>query len=161
MADETKKLYDNLIKSGRVTSKELGDYDSFHSKMDNQYENVAKLYNNLRKDDLFSIDEIGDYKSFAKNVSGSFSSTETPGDTKETTTPADSLRGKPGFHGINPRDVSEDKRSDAGLVQEQTSRLGKSIKRGFKGMAGSIYSGINRVYCGQAKQKGYRWNIFR
>lgn len=63
MEGTNKKLYDKLISTGRVTPKEIGDFETFNQMLQDP-ENGVKLYNNLRKDDLFTQKEIGDQETF-------------------------------------------------------------------------------------------------
>ena len=65
--DNKQALYNNLIKSGRVTENEIGTYDTFSANMADSA-NVSKLYQGLRKNDLFKEDELGTYDTFYKNV---------------------------------------------------------------------------------------------
>lgn len=62
MADR-KKLYDNLLKSNKITTAEIGDFDTFNSLLSDST-NAAKLYKNLTKDGLFTKDELGDEQTF-------------------------------------------------------------------------------------------------
>jgi len=66
MADN-KKLYDNLLNSGRITKEDIGDFATFDSLLKDK-SNAEKLYSNLRKDDLFKEDEIGDQQTFISMV---------------------------------------------------------------------------------------------
>lgn len=67
MADN-KKLYDNLLKSGKISQEDIGDFATFDSLLKTP-ENATLLYNNLRKDDLFTEDELGDSTTFMSNLS--------------------------------------------------------------------------------------------
>lgn len=83
MADN-KKLYDNLLKSGKVTANELGDFNTFDSLLQNKT-NATKLYNNLRKNDLFTANEIGDENTFMFLVQSSPTQEVTPVNGKQVT----------------------------------------------------------------------------
>lgn len=65
-----KTLYKNLLNSGRVTSQEIGDFQTFYA-LTKDPENIIKLYNNLRNDKLFKIEEIGTKETFLLLISQS------------------------------------------------------------------------------------------
>lgn len=65
-----KTLYENLLKSGRVTSQEIGDFQTFCT-LTKDPENIIKLYKNLRNDKFFKIEEIGNEETFLSLISQS------------------------------------------------------------------------------------------
>jgi hypothetical protein len=63
--DKRRKLYDNLITSGKVSEDELGTFDTFDSNLDSE-DNVAKLYNHLSNS--FTEEQLGSLESFSSSV---------------------------------------------------------------------------------------------
>jgi DNA repair protein RadC len=61
------KLYDNLIKSGRVSQNEIGDFNTFNLLLSDSV-NASKLYGNLTKNNLFKPEEIGTRDDFFLNI---------------------------------------------------------------------------------------------
>ena len=71
------KLYDNLIRSGRVSENELGDFNTFNTLLGDSV-NADKLYGNLTKNNLFKPEEIGTRDDFFANIDPISSQKNTP-----------------------------------------------------------------------------------
>jgi len=72
MQDNRDKLYDNLVKSGKVSESEIGNRDQFKSAIKDEA-SAAKFHDNLLKAG-FSKEEIGDSKSFYNSIASDFKS---------------------------------------------------------------------------------------
>ena len=72
MQDNRDKLYDNLVKSGKVSESEIGTRDQFKSAIKDEA-SAAKFHDNLLKAG-FNNEEIGDSKSFYSSIASDFKS---------------------------------------------------------------------------------------
>jgi len=70
MQDNRDKLYDNLVKSGKVSESEIGTRDQFKSAIKDEA-SAAKFHDNLLKAG-FNNEEIGDSKSFYSSIASDF-----------------------------------------------------------------------------------------
>ena len=68
--DKLKILYDNLIGTGKITQKEMGDFSTF-SKLMSDSTNVRTFYDNITSGGIVSPNETGDFDTFYKFVSES------------------------------------------------------------------------------------------
>lgn len=82
---DNRKLYDNLLKSGKISEGDIGDFATFDSLLKTP-DKANVLYKNLRKGDMFTEEEIGDSATFMSLIEKPVPKVETP----ETDTEAQS-----------------------------------------------------------------------
>ena len=67
VVSNNEKLYNNLLKSGRVSENEIGDFDTFNTLLSDST-NASKLHDNLIKSKKFSESELGTHDEFLQNL---------------------------------------------------------------------------------------------
>ena len=74
---DNKKLYDNLLKSGKISESDIGDFTTFDSLLKTP-DKANLLYKNLRKNDLFTEEDLGDSATFMSFIEQPPEKIETP-----------------------------------------------------------------------------------